>query len=197
MSGTAPGPFTELLRRVSGPDAAESLIPLVYDELRQLARIQMAGERTGHTLQATALVHEAYARLFRGQRLPWSDRTHFLNAAAAMMRQLLREHARNRGRIKRGGKRRRVPLDVVELACDTDVDEVQVLDDALERLEQQDRRTAEVVKLRFFAGLATEEIAAALDVSDRTVRREWKLARAWLARELGVERAAHTEADDP
>jgi RNA polymerase sigma factor (TIGR02999 family) len=192
MSSDSPGQFTQILRNASSADASERIIPLVYDQLRQIARRQMAGERESHTLQATALVHEAFVRLCGGEKLEYQDRAHFLAAAATAMRNLLLEHARNRGRIKRGGKKKRVPLDVVDLASDTDAEEVHAIDDALSKLEKQDARMAHIVRLRFFAGSSVEEIAQAMNISDRTVRREWKLARAWLARELGV-----AESTDP
>jgi RNA polymerase sigma factor (TIGR02999 family) len=186
MPDNSPGQFTQILRQAKGPDASGELIPLVYNELRKIAKRQMAAERASHTLEPTALVHEAFVRLCGGEELAYKDRAHFLAAAATAMRNLLLEHARNRGRIKRGGKKKRVPLDVVDLAGDADEQEVHAIDDALKKLEQQDARMAQIVRLRFFAGSSVEEIAQVLEISDRTVRREWKLARAWLARELGV-----------
>jgi RNA polymerase sigma factor (TIGR02999 family) len=183
------GHFTQLLKQAKSTDDAAALIPHIYTELRQIARRQMAAERANHTLQATALVHEAFVRLCGAQKLAFNDRAHFLAAAAHAMRNLLLEHARNRGRIKRGGKLRRVPLDVVDLAADTDVDEVHAIDDAMKKLEEQDARMAQIVRLRFFTGTSSEETARVLGISERTVRREWRLARAWLARELGVDDA--------
>jgi RNA polymerase sigma factor (TIGR02999 family) len=193
MADDSSGQFTRILRQASAGQASEQLIPLVYNQLRQIARRQMANERGSHTLQATALVHEALLRLCGGEKLEYKDRAHFLAAAAQAMRNLLLEHARNRGRLKRGGKKKRVPLDVVDLASDTDAEEVHAIDDALAKLEQQDARMAQIVRLRFFAGSSVDEIADALNISDRTVRREWKLARAWLARELGVAGAPDEE----
>src|SRR5262245_25334739 len=152
MSNEQAGQFTRILRQCTGTEASEKLIQLVYNQLRQIARRQMAGERDNHTLQATALVHEALLRLCGGEKLEYKDRAHFLAAAAQAMRNLLLEHARNRGRIKRGGKKKRVPLDVVDLASDTDIEEVHAIDDALAKLEQQDARMAQIVRLRFFAG---------------------------------------------
>ena len=163
----------------------ENPLPLVA-ELRAIAGGRMSGERPDHTLQATALVHEAWLRLAGDQAgLDFQNRAHFLKAAAEAMRRILIEHARKRGREKRGGSARRVPLTAVEVASQADSGEILSVDEALRRLEGQDERMAEIVKLRFFAGLSEQETAAALGLSDRTVRREWVLARAWLARELG------------
>lgn len=161
-------------------DAIERLVPLVYDELRALARTQLRHERPDHSLQATALVHEAYLRLLGGDRPPWNDRQHFFRAAAEAMRRILIEHARKRGRIKRGGKRVRVELSGVDLAGEQDPEQVLALDDAFQRLEGQDPTAADVVRLRFYAGLSVEETAKAMDLSERTVKREWAFARAWL-----------------
>jgi len=132
------------------------------------------------TLQATALVHEAYLRLLGGTQPPWNDRQHFFRAAAEAMRRILIEHARKRGRVKRGGKRVRVELTGVDLASDQDLDQILALDDAFRRLEQQDPEAADVVRLRCFAGLSVEETAQATGHSERTVKREWAFARAWL-----------------
>ena len=173
---------TQILADMRGgnrKDAMERLVPLVYDELRSLARAQLRHERLDHSLQATALVHEAYLRLLGGDQ-PWSDRRHFFRAAAEAMRRILIEHARKRGRIKRGGKRIRVQLSNVDLASEQDLDEILALDDAFRRLEEQDSKAADVVRLRFFAGLSVKETAKAMDLSERTVKREWAFARAWL-----------------
>jgi RNA polymerase sigma factor (TIGR02999 family) len=145
----------------------------------------MADERPDHTLQATALVHEAYLRLVGSHEVAWENRAHFYVAAAEAMRRILIEHARKRGRIKRGGDRARVPLNTVYLAEKAYPEEIMSVDSAIRRLEERDSRMARIVRLRFFAGLSTEEIAETLGLSDRTVRREWALARAWLHRELG------------
>ena len=161
-------------------DAFERLLPIVYDELRMLARQQMSRERSDHTLQATALVHEAYLRLLGGQELTWANRRHFFQSATEAMRRILIEHARRKKRQKRGGGRRPIPLDAVELAVQGHSEDLLALDDAIQRLEEQDARAAEVVRLRFFAGLDIEETAKLLDVSPRTVKREWMFARAWL-----------------
>lgn len=164
--------------------ATEELLPLVYEELRRLARGQMRGEAAGgQTLQATALVHEAYLRLVGDADVQWQNRGHFFGAAARAMRRILVERARSRGRLKRGGDRERVEIDpgVLEGAGATDL---VGLDEALNRLEAEDARKAEVVMLRYFAGLSIEETAAAMGLSPATVKNEWTFARAWLKREL-------------
>ena len=166
-------------------EASGELLPLVYDQLRRSAQQRMAQERAGHTLSATALVHEAYMRLVGDQDARWDGRAHFYAAAAEAMRRILIEHARSRGRVKRGGDRQRVPLSVVDLAADQDPEQILALDGAIGRLAEQDARLGEIVRLRFYAGLSVEETAAALSVSDRTVKRDWAFARAWLQRELG------------
>ena len=160
--------------------ALDRLVPLVYDELRKIARAQLRGERTDHSLQATALVHEAYLRLMADTRPAWNDRQHFFRAAAEAMRRILIEHARKRGRVKRGENPIRVELSSADLGSENDLEEIMALDDAFRRLEQQDPRAADVVRLRFYAGLSVEETAKALDLSERTVKREWSFARAWL-----------------
>jgi len=174
---------TQILAAMQGESrqaAMERLLPLVYDELRALARAQLRHERPDHTLQATALVHEAYLRLLGGTQPPWNDRQHFFRAAAEAMRRILIEHARKRGRVKRGGKRVRVELTGVDLASEQDLDQILALDDAFRRLEEEDPEAADVVRLRFFAGLSVEETAQATGLSERTVKREWAFARAWL-----------------
>ena len=178
--------ISRILEKVSSGDAhaAHELLPLVYEQLRAAARKQMAQERRDHTLQATALVHEAYVRLVGSRDVSWENRAHFYVAAAEAMRRVLIEHARKRGREKRGGERQRIPLSGDELALDPNYEEIMSVDAAIRRLEKQDGRMARIVRLRFFAGLGVKEIAAVLGLSDRTVRREWALARAWLHREL-------------
>jgi RNA polymerase sigma factor (TIGR02999 family) len=165
-------------------DAMERLVPLVYDELRGLAKAQLRNERPEHSLQATALVHEAYLRLLGGDHPAWNDRHHFFRAAAEAMRRILIEHARKRTRVKRGGKRIRVELSGLDLSREQDLDEILALDDAFRRLEKQDPKAADVVRLRFFAGLSVEETAKAMNLSERTVKREWAYARAWLYESL-------------
>jgi RNA polymerase sigma factor (TIGR02999 family) len=189
MSDSESKDITQILQRLTSgkPRAANELLPRVYDQLRAAAQKQMAQERGDHTLQATALVHEAYLRLVGPQEIPWENRAHFYVAAAEAMRRVLIEHARKRGRVKRGGGRRRIPLTGEELVETPDLDEIMSVDAAIRRLEERDGRMARIVRLRFFAGLGVAETAAALGLSDRTVRREWALARAWLHRELSGE----------
>lgn len=164
-------------------DDAADLLPQVYEELRILARYRMAQESVEHTLQATALVHEAYMRLAGPQG--FVNRAHFFKAAANAMRNILVEHARGKGRLKRGGpQQRRVPLNVLDLAHLPDPEQILALDDAVQRLEQETPIAASVVRLRFYAGLSIDETAEALGVSPRTVNREWTYARAWLFRLL-------------
>lgn len=171
---------TRLLRDLGDePGAAERLLTLVYDELRAIAARRMAGERAGHTLQATVLVHEAWMRLAGSRDLPWPDRRAFFAAAAEAMRRILVDHARRTNAVRRGGGARPLPLDGQDPGADEEVDVV-ALGDALDRLEAEDPRAAEVVRLRFFAGLSVEETSAALELSERTVLREWSFARARL-----------------
>jgi len=167
------------------PSAAGQLLPLVYDELRKLAAVRMAAESPDHTLQATALVHEAYLRLVDGEgRKRWDSRGHFFAAAAEAMRRILVDSARHRQSVKRGGGRLQVSLDEAHLAAPENPAELLALDEALTRLETNDPRAAELVKLRYFAGLTIPEAAGALGVSPRTADDIWAYARAWLFREL-------------
>jgi RNA polymerase sigma factor (TIGR02999 family) len=183
---SSPG-VTRLLERASSgdPTAARELLHLVYEQLRASAAQRMVAERQDHTLQATALVHEAYLRLVGEGHTTWDGRAHFYIAAAEAMRRILIEHARKRGRRKRGGDWRRTTLDSVDLAREpAPVEDIVSVDQAIRRLEERDERMAKIVRLRFFAGLSVQEVAAALGITDRTVRREWAVARAWLYREL-------------
>ncbi|CAG0981193.1 hypothetical protein PHYC_01775 [Phycisphaerales bacterium] len=185
---TEPGSneVTQLLAaaHAGDPRAGEQLLPLIYDELRKLARSYMRRESDGQTLQATALVHDAYLRLVGGNEVSWNSRGHFFGAAALAMRRILVERARARGRVKRGGGARRVELgDHAVEKADAGVDLI-ALDEVLEKLERYDTRKCEVVMLRYFTGLTNDEIAAALGVSSATVRNEWTFAKAWLLREL-------------
>jgi RNA polymerase sigma factor (TIGR02999 family) len=178
--------LTQLLNAASGGDvqAAAEILPVVYDELRKLARSHMGKERASHTLQPTALVHEAYLRLVGDANLKWDGRGHFFAAAARAMRRILVDRARHRARLKRGGDRRRVDLTEDALALEPEATDVLALDEALVRLEAYDKRKADVVMLRFFAGLGIEDTAAGLNVSSATVRNDWTFAKAWLLREL-------------
>ena len=186
LGQTGSNNVTRLMRHAEAGDeqAADALLPLVYKQLRAIAQQQMSQERQEHTLQATALVHEAYLRMVGSERVGWRGRAHFFVAASEAMRRILIEHARKRGRLKRGGNRRRVPLSVVDLAADADLDEILSVDDAIRRLEEQDERLGRVVRLRFYAGLSVGQTAEALGVTDRTIRRDWLLAKAWLRRAL-------------
>jgi RNA polymerase sigma factor (TIGR02999 family) len=175
-----PAEVTSLLRAAGDGDreAFDRLFPLVYAELRAMADRQLRGEAAGHTLQATALVHEAYLKLaVPDGAAAWSDRAHFFGIASRAMRQVLVDHARRRRAHKRGGAWSRTTLSGKPLALDTDPEELLALDAALEGLEPRQR---EIVEMRFFGGMTEDEVAAVLGVSDRTVRREWVKARAWL-----------------
>lgn len=189
---------TEIVAGLDGdqtdhPASAEELLPLVYDELRQRAALYMRRERVGHTLEPTALVHEAYMKLVDQSRVKWRGRTHFFAVGAGIMRRLLIDYARGHGREKRGGGWRRVTLsDSLRSSRnrDLDLEELLSLNDALEKLAQLDERQAKIVELRFFAGLKVEEVAHLLGVSKRTVEDEWVHARAWLKRELSPRKSS-------
>ena len=170
------------------PHAAEQLLPLVYDELRQLAAQKLAQEKPGQTLQATALVHEAYLRLVGTDRVQrWDSRGHFFAAAAQAMRRILLNQARDKKRLKRGGERRRVDLDQVEIALDTDDEQMIAIDDALTQLAAEDPGAAQLVNLRFFAGLTLKDAADSMGLAFRTAERQWAYARAWLYARLRQE----------
>jgi RNA polymerase sigma-70 factor (ECF subfamily) len=183
------GYVTQLLVRAGRGDAAatDELFPLVYDELRSVAAAFLARERAGHTLQPTALVNEAYVRLIGPSEVSWENRAHFFGAAARAIRRILTDHARARGREKRGGGMGRVPLDQVDVAIDFETLDLVALDEALTKLAGMDQKIAKVVELRFFGGLTEEETARALGVSASTVTRDWRFARSWLRRELSGE----------
>ena len=209
MERSPAGEITQVLRDAGQGDAqaADALLPLVYAQLREVAMRRMAEERPGHTLQPTALVHEAYMRLVGEHRVRWSGRGHFLNAAAEAMRCILIDHARGKHSLKRGGpgrspagsppgapaggaegtgpERRRVPLNLLELVEHHDPSEILDLDEAVCRLEEESPDVAAVVRLRFYAGLSIEETARALGVGAQSVKRDWAYARAWLFRQLG------------
>ena len=180
--------LAELSRDGADPKVSpEQLLPQVYDQLRRLAGSYFQRERAGHTLQPTALVHEAYERLADQSRVEWKGRTHFFAVAANVMRRLLVDHARRRGRQKRGGGDLRVTLEGLGASpagSDLDLEELLAVDGALEKLAALDEREARVVELRYFGGMTTDEIASVLDVSERTVRNDWTHARAWLKQEL-------------
>jgi RNA polymerase sigma factor (TIGR02999 family) len=186
MAAGSPEDITEILLawRAGDADALAKLTPIVYNELHRLARHYMAQERPGHTLQATALINEAYLRLVDSSRVQWQNRAHFLAVAAQLMRRVLVDFARTRGYLKRGGDQQRVALeDALVIGREPDADLV-AIDDALETLARMDPRKARVVELRFFGGLTQEETAEALNISIDTVGRDWTAAKAWLLREL-------------
>jgi RNA polymerase sigma-70 factor (ECF subfamily) len=164
--------------------ALDRLLPLVYDELRRLAEGQLRRERVGHTLSPTALVHEAYLKLVKLDRIDWKGRAHFFGACAHSMRRILISYARMKKANKRGAGKEHVPIENVVLAAQERPAEVVALDEALTKLEQLSERQARIVECRFFAGMGVEETAAALDVSPATVKRDWTTARAFLNREL-------------
>lgn len=185
----AEGPGQEITRllaewRSGDAEALDRLFPLVYGPLREIAARQLRGERAGHTLQPTALVNEAYLRLVRRDGAVVEDRAQFLAVAAQAIRRILVDHAREKGRLKRGGGRLRVTLSE-EVASDAPDLDMVALDDALARLGEQHPENQQVVELRFFGGLSEKEVATVLGLSERTVRRRWTYARAWLFRELG------------
>jgi RNA polymerase sigma factor (TIGR02999 family) len=173
---------TQILTAIESgdPQAAAQLLPLVYDELRKLAAGRMSNERDGQTLQPTALVHEAYLRLVGATNPSWNSRGHFFAAAAEAMRRILINRARDRGRLKRGGGFKRIELDALSDAIAASPDELLDLDSALESLSTAYPQCAELVRLRFFAGLTLEEAATALGIPRRTADRHWSFARAWL-----------------
>ena len=186
METLSPQEITRLLAdwHAGDAEALERLAPLVYGELRRIARRQMGREREGHTLQATALVNEAYLRLAGGDRLALHDRAHFYAVCAQVMRHVLVDHARAHARDKRGGGAAHVPLDEAVFAAVGGSAEVVALDEALRGLEEVDPQKARVVALRYFAGLSIEETAEVLGISPTTVRREWRRAKAWLYRAI-------------
>lgn len=186
FSGT--GDVTQLLVAMGRGDtsAMERLVPLVHDELRRLARRQMRRERQGHTLQTTALVNEAYLRLIDVTRVEWKDRGHFFAMSARLMRRILVDHARSRQYQKRGGGAVMLPLDAALLVSTDRPADLIALDQALTALAQVDERKSQVVEMRFFCGFSVTETAEALGVSPETVMRDWRLAKAWLLREVSA-----------
>jgi len=190
MTTHSPKEITRLLAAWGDGDesALSDLTPLVYEELHRLAHHYMSGERVGHTLQTTALVNEAYLRLIDWKNVRWQNRAHFFAVSAQLMRRILVDFARTRGYQKRGGGARPVTLDDAALVADDNGTDMVALDEALTALAELDARQSRVVELRFFGGLSVEETAEVLKISPGTVRRDWSLARAWLHRELAVNR---------
>jgi RNA polymerase sigma factor (TIGR02999 family) len=183
--------LTRILVRVErgDPQAAEELLPLVYGELRRLAAQKMARESPGHTLQPTALVHEAWLRISGNEPGKWNGRDHFFAAAAEAMRRILIENARRKRALRHGGDRQRLAIEKLEIPAELKEDQLLALDEALETLSRQDKVKAEVVKLRFFVGLTNEEVAEILGLSAPTAKRYWAYARAWLYREMRAQQS--------
>jgi RNA polymerase sigma-70 factor, ECF subfamily len=189
---SSPGEITRLLTEIQGGNrrAETKLIPLVYDQLRRIAAQYMQQERPNHTLQATALVHEAYFRLLRQRDVGWQSRAHFFAIAARLMRRILVDYARAHNRQKRGAERQRVSLDEASIFPTERFKELLQVDAALSRLELEHPRQSQVVELKFFGGLSVEDIAEALHVSPKTVKRDWSVARVWLYREINKGKGA-------
>lgn len=186
---------TRILNQIENgdPSAADQLLPLVYEELRKLAAAKLANEKPGQTLQSTALVHEAYVRLVDVEKAQhWNSRGHFFGAAAEAMRRILVNRARDKGRIKRGGEFRRVDLENVEFALDAPNEDLVAINEAIESLAAENPACANVVIMRFFAGLTIEETAAAMGISPSTAKRHWAYARAWLFEALRSDDASHS-----
>jgi RNA polymerase sigma factor (TIGR02999 family) len=177
---------TRILNAIHQGDskAADELLPMVYNELRKLAGYKMAGETPGHTLQATALVHEAWMRLAGTHQQTWQNRAHFFAAAAEAMRRILVEHARRKKSLKRGGESQREEFDESAIVLTAPPDELLAVHEALDKLAQEDPPAAELVKLRYFVGMTMEEAATAMDLAPRTAERLWSYARAWLRQEI-------------
>ncbi len=183
---TAPNDVTKLLADWSGGDGAalEQLMPLVYEELHRMAKRYMNSQPSGHTLQTTALIHEAYLKLADNPEKQWENRAHFFAVAAQAMRHILVDHARSRRSEKRGGETQMISLEEAAIISNERVEEVIALDEALKSLEKQDARKGRVVELRYFGGLSVEETAEILKISPETVMRDWRFAKTWLLREL-------------
>ncbi len=199
MSQDSTHEVTRLLQAWSAgqPEASDQLLPVIYEHLRRVAREYLSHERPGHTLQPTALVHEAYLRLTDGAAIQWQGRAHFFSLAARAMRRILVDHARSRQALKRGGEQQRLPLEAVpehELARSSSLEETDLLslDTALNKLATAYPRQGQVVEMRFFGGVDSAEIAEVLQVSEATVKRDWQFAKMWLHREL-----AHAEPSSP
>jgi RNA polymerase sigma factor (TIGR02999 family) len=181
--------ITQVLQAIGRDEggAAEKLLPLVYSELRRLAGARMAHEMSGHTLQPTALVHEAWLRLVKDEDRTWQNRGHFFGAAAEAMRRILIERARHKSRIKRGGGQVRLDIEDLELAETTPDDKILLVDEALARLKVEDPELERIVVMKFFGGLSNEEVAESLGLAKRTLDRQWAYARAWLFRRISEE----------
>ena len=178
--------ITKVLEAIRNGDtqASQDLLPLVYEELRNLARMRMANEAAGHTLQPTALVHEAWLRLTQAGDRDWKNRAYFFAAAAQAMRRILVDHARRKARLKHGGGQQRLELEELAVAAPTPDEKVLLVDEALEQLEAENPERARIVVLKYFSGLTNREAAEALDIGERTVDRHWVCAKAWLFRKI-------------
>jgi RNA polymerase sigma-70 factor, ECF subfamily len=183
---SGPEDVTELLARFRHGDreAESQLVPLIYGELRRLASLCLGRERRDHTLQSTALVHDAFLRLAAGNQPPWESRAHFFGVAARLMRQILVDHARHHQTLKRGGSCEILVLQEAFVYSEEKSAELLALDEALDRLARQDERQSRIVEMKFFGGLGIDEIAQVLEISPRTVKRDWTMARAWLHQEM-------------
>lgn len=189
MNPESPNEITQLLHEWSNGDelALEKLMPLVYQELRQMARQYMRSQHVGHTLQPTALIHEAYLKLAKQEEQNWQNRAHFFGVAAQAMRHILIDYVRNRNYQKRGGKEQRVEFDEKMIVSNERAVGLIELDEALKRLAELDERKSRVVELKYFGGLSNEEMAEVLNVSTKTIARDWHFSRSWLLRELSPE----------
>jgi len=181
--------LTQVLQAIRRGDgqASDELLPLVYNELRQLAAARMSQEAAGQTLQATALVHEAWLRMVGAGDRTWQNRAHFFGAAAEAMRRILVENARRKFRLKRGGGQARVDIDEIDVAAATPDEKVLLMDEALEQLRAQDPEKARIVVLKFFGGMTNQEVAENLGVTERTVERQWAYSKAWLFQKIQTE----------
>jgi len=181
-----PNDVTQVLQALAQGDgrASEELLPLVYNELRRLAALRMSQEAVGQTLQATALVHEAWLRMIGDGDRTWQNRAHFFAAAAEAMRRILVENARRKSRLKRGGGQMRLDIDEMDLAATPPDEKILLMDDALEQLQAEDPEKARIVVLKFFGGLTNRDVAESLRVTERTVERQWAYAKAWLLRKI-------------
>ena len=188
MNDDTPSEITRILREWNDGNetAKEQLLPYVYDELRRQARMMMASERGNHTLQPTALVHEAFIKLSKDSGIAWLNRSHFFGIASRLMRQILIDHARLHATAKRGNRPIHFSLDDVQVPIDERADSLLELNEVLDRLAELDEQQATIVEMRFFGGMTNEEIAENLDISERTVVRDWQAARLWLYRELNT-----------
>lgn len=181
--------ITALLQKHSSgnPEALDELIPIVYDKMQQMAQFRLYGERDDHTISTTALVHEAYLKLIDFDRIDWQNRDHFFGIASQVMRNILVDYAVKQNAQKRGGKQHRVTLGEADAVTEVNLHDILAVHQALERLEEIDNRQVRVVECRFFGGLTIEETSKALGISTPTVSRDWKMARAWLNRELSLD----------